>query len=64
MEALDGGTAAAAVDALSGANPGIPAARIERDTLETVSRLIEAGIVGARPGPSDDPRHRTPMKVP
>ena len=44
MDALDGGTAADAIGALSAENPGIRPDRIERDALDAVSGLIEAGI--------------------
>jgi hypothetical protein len=45
MDALGGGaTASDATSALAAANPGIPLDRIERDALDAVSDLIEAGI--------------------
>ena len=44
MDTLDGGTAADAIGALTAANPGIALDRIERDALDSVSGLIEAGI--------------------
>ena len=44
MDALDGGTAGDAIGALSAGNPGIAPDRIERDALDAVSGLVEAGI--------------------
>jgi MoaA/NifB/PqqE/SkfB family radical SAM enzyme len=44
MDAVDGGTAADAIGALAAENPGVALDRIERDALDAVSGLIEAGI--------------------
>jgi hypothetical protein len=44
MDALDGGTAEDAIAALIAGNSGIARDRIERDALDAVSDLIEAGI--------------------
>jgi MoaA/NifB/PqqE/SkfB family radical SAM enzyme len=44
MDALDGGTAAVAIDDLRARNPRVAGERIERDALDAVSGLIEAGI--------------------
>jgi pyruvate-formate lyase-activating enzyme len=54
MDALDGGTAADAIGALAADNPGIPPDRIERDALDVVSGLIEAGIAVPALAPRDD----------
>jgi MoaA/NifB/PqqE/SkfB family radical SAM enzyme len=44
MDALDAGGAADAVNALAAENPGVAPERIERDALDAISGLIEAGI--------------------
>ena len=53
MDALDGGTAADAIGALA-AESRIPPDRIERDALDAVSGLIEAGIAVPALAPRDD----------
>ncbi len=44
MDALDGGTAGDAIGALGAGNPGVARDRIERDALDAISGLVEAGI--------------------
>jgi hypothetical protein len=54
MDALDGGTALDAVQTLAAENPGIASDRIERDALDAVTGLIEAGIAVPALAPRDD----------
>src|SRR4051794_38968842 len=54
MDALDGGSAEDAIRALAADNPEIAPHRIERDALDAVSGLIEAGIAVPALAPRDD----------
>jgi hypothetical protein len=54
METLDGGTTGEAVEALLAAHSGLARERAERDALEAIAALVDAGIAVPALAPRDD----------